>query len=150
MYLAWSNNPKFSYFNYIYMKSKALSIWSRLSSLWPLLYGTSCCFINIDFNRYGLVPRLSPIQIDLILTTGTVKKSSLRLYKREQKYVIAGMFSTDSYNTVGGIDTRIPVDIYFPSCPPKTGTKLCKKKIYEDRIKSQQKNHYQSQVSCWT
>ena len=41
-----------------------LSNWSRLSSLWPLLYGTSCCFIEFasligsrfDFDRYGLVP----------------------------------------------------------------------------------------------
>ena len=39
-----------------------LSNWSRLSSLWPLLYGTSCCFIEFasligsrfDFDRYGL------------------------------------------------------------------------------------------------
>ncbi|MFS7978925.1 putative NADH:ubiquinone reductase (H(+)-translocating) [Helianthus anomalus] len=43
-----------------------LSNWSKLSSLWPLLYGTSCCFIEFasligsrfDFDRYGLVPRL--------------------------------------------------------------------------------------------
>lgn len=43
---------------------KDLSNWSRLSSLWPLLYGTSCCFIEFasligsrfDFDRYGLVP----------------------------------------------------------------------------------------------
>ncbi|KAM3238438.1 hypothetical protein P3L10_013469 [Capsicum annuum] len=42
-----------------------LSNWSRLSSLWPLLYGTSCCFIEFasliglrfEFNRYGLVRR---------------------------------------------------------------------------------------------
>ena len=48
-----------------------LSNWSRLSSLWPLLYGTSCCFIEFasligsrfDFDRYGLVPRSSPRQI---------------------------------------------------------------------------------------
>jgi NAD(P)H-quinone oxidoreductase subunit K len=44
--------------------SNDLSNWSRLSSLWPLLYGTSCCFIEFasligsrfDFDRYGLVP----------------------------------------------------------------------------------------------
>jgi NAD(P)H-quinone oxidoreductase subunit K len=46
--------------------------WIRLSSLWPLLYGTSCCFIEFasligsrfDFDRYGLVPRSSPRQAD--------------------------------------------------------------------------------------
>ena len=42
--------------------------WARLSSLWPLLYGTACCFIEFaaligsrfDFDRFGLVPRSSP------------------------------------------------------------------------------------------
>ena len=65
-----------------------LSNWSRLSSLWPLLYGTSCCFIEFasligsrfDFDRYGLVPRSSPRQADLILTAGTVTdRKSTRL-----------------------------------------------------------------------
>nr|YP_010015698.1 NADH-plastoquinone oxidoreductase subunit K [Rhipsalis baccifera]QOI72682.1 NADH-plastoquinone oxidoreductase subunit K [Rhipsalis baccifera] len=54
--------------------SNDLSNWSRLSSLWPLLYGTSCCFIEFasligsrfNFDRYGLVPRSSPRQADLI------------------------------------------------------------------------------------
>ncbi|KAG5570951.1 hypothetical protein H5410_060717 [Solanum commersonii] len=57
-----------------------LSNWSRLSSLWPLLYGISCCLIEFasligsrfDFDHYGLVPRSSPRQSDLILTTGTL------------------------------------------------------------------------------
>ncbi|XP_025670737.1 NAD(P)H-quinone oxidoreductase subunit K, chloroplastic-like [Arachis hypogaea] len=104
--------------------------WSRLSSLWPLLYGTSCCFIEFasligsrfDFDRYGLVPRSSPRQADLILTAGTVTMkmapSLVRLYEQmpEPKYVIAmgactitgGMFSTDSYSTVRGVDKLIP------------------------------------------
>ena len=42
--------------------------WARLSSLWPLLFGTACCFIEFaaligsrfDFDRFGLVPRSSP------------------------------------------------------------------------------------------
>nr|YP_010518225.1 NADH-plastoquinone oxidoreductase subunit K [Dryopteris deparioides]UXN84590.1 NADH-plastoquinone oxidoreductase subunit K [Dryopteris deparioides] len=117
------------------------SNWSRLSSLWPLLYGTSCCFIEFasligsrfDFDRYGLVPRSSPRQADLVVTAGTVTMkmapSLVRLYEQmpDPKYVIAmgactitgGMFSTDSYSTVRGVDKSIPVDIYLPGCPPK-------------------------------
>ncbi|XP_059076422.1 NAD(P)H-quinone oxidoreductase subunit K, chloroplastic-like [Cryptomeria japonica] len=117
-----------------------LSNWARLSSLWPLLYGTSCCFIEFasligsrfDFDRYGLVPRSSPRQADLLITAGTVTMkmapSLLRLYEQmpEPKYVIAmgactitgGMFSTDSYSTVRGVDKLIPVDIYLSGCPP--------------------------------
>nr|YP_010617565.1 NADH dehydrogenase subunit K [Aspidistra cavicola]WAW81907.1 NADH dehydrogenase subunit K [Aspidistra cavicola] len=148
-----------------------LSNWSRLSSLWPLLYGTSCCFIEFasligsrfDFDRYGLVPRSSPRQADLILTAGTVTMkmapSLVRLYEQmpEPKYVIAmgactitgGMFSTDSYSTVRGVDKLIPVDVYLPGCPPKPEavidaiTKLRKKisrEILEDRTLFQQEN----------
>nr|QFS20165.1 NADH dehydrogenase subunit K [Hedyotis ovata] len=148
-----------------------LSNWSRLSSLWPLLYGTSCCFIEFasllgsrfDFDRYGLVPRSSPRQADLILTAGTVTMkmapSLVRLYEQmpEPKYVIAmgactitgGMFSTDSYSTVRGVDKLIPVDVYLPGCPPNPEavieaiTKLRKKisrEISEDRIRSQRVN----------
>lgn len=144
-----------------------LSNWSRLSSLWPLLYGTSCCFIEFasligsrfDFDRYGLVPRSSPRQADLILTAGTVTMkmapSLVRLYEQmpEPKYVIAmgactitgGMFSTDSYSTVRGVDKLIPVDVYLPGCPPKPEsildaiTKLRKKisrEIHEDQMSS--------------
>ena len=150
-----------------------LSNWSRLSSLWPLLYGTSCCFIEFasligsrfDFDRYGLVPRSSPRQADLILTAGTVTMkmapSLVRLYEQmpEPKYVIAmgactitgGMFSTDSYSTVRGVDKLIPVDVYLPGCPPKPEavidalTKLRKKisrEIVEDRTLSQNKNRF--------
>ncbi|HEY9736205.1 MAG TPA: photosynthetic/respiratory NAD(P)H-quinone oxidoreductase subunit K, partial [Trichocoleus sp.] len=92
--------------------------WTRLSSLFPMLYGTACCFIEFaaligsrfDFDRFGLLPRSSPRQADLIITAGTITMKMapalVRLYEQmpDPKYVIAmgactitgGMFSSDS------------------------------------------------------
>ena len=104
--------------NIILTSLEDLHNWARLSSLWPLLYGTACCFIEFaaligsrfDFDRFGLVPRSSPRQADLLIVAGTVTMKMapalVRLYEQmpEPKYVIAmgactitgGMFSADS------------------------------------------------------
>jgi NAD(P)H-quinone oxidoreductase subunit K len=118
-----------------------LYTWARLSSLWPLLYGTACCFIEFaamigsrfDFDRFGLIPRASPRQADLIILAGTLNmkmsQPTLRVYEQmpEPKYVIAmgacmitgGMFSADSPTAIRGADKILPVDVYIPGCPPR-------------------------------
>ncbi len=149
--------------------------WARLSSLWPLLFGTACCFIEVaamigsrfDFDRFGLVPRSSPRQADLIITAGTITMKMapalVRLYEQmpEPKYVIAmgactitgGMFSVDSPTAVRGVDKLIPVDVYLPGCPPRPEAIMdaiikLRKKIgndsLQDRGKLRQTHRYYS------
>ncbi|MCI5224301.1 MAG: NADH-quinone oxidoreductase subunit B, partial [Candidatus Electrothrix sp. AR4] len=119
-----------------------LVAWARANSLWPLVYGTSCCAIEMmctgasrhDWARFGVeVARASPRQADLIILAGTVVEKMgenlITLYEQmaAPKYVIAmgscaisgGPFYYDSYSVVKGADRLIPVDIYIPGCPPR-------------------------------
>lgn len=139
--------------------------WARMSSVYPLMFGTACCFIEFsamigsrfDLERFGIFPRMSPRQADLMITAGTITMkyapALVRLYEQmpEPKYVIAmgactitgGMYSTDSPSAVRGVDKLIPVDVYLPGCPPRPEAILdaiikLRKKIGNDSLQERE------------
>jgi len=126
---------------FVVTKLNDLLNWSRLSSVWPLQFGIACCAIEMmasyastyDLERFGVFPRASARQADVIIIAGTVTfKMAERiklLYEQmpEPKYVISmgscsncgGPYWQHGYHVVKGVDRVIPVDVYVQGCPPR-------------------------------
>ena len=134
--------------------------WARASSLWPMQFGLACCAIEMmatyasrfDLDRFGVIPRATPRQSDVMIVAGTLcTKMAPRLktlYDQmpEPKYVLAmggcaidgGPFQA-SPTVVKGVEKVVPVDVYVPGCPPRPealmhGFLTLQQKVRQERL----------------
>ena len=113
--------------------------WARTGSLHWMTFGLACCAVEMmhtsmpryDKERFGIAPRASPRQSDVMIVAGTLTNKMAPALRKvydqmpEPRYVISmgscangGGYYHYSYSVVRGCDRIVPVDIYVPGCPP--------------------------------
>ena len=116
-----------------------LVTWARTGSLWPMTFGLACCAVEMihaymsryDLDRFGIIPRASPRQSDVMIVAGTLTNKMAPALRKvydqmpEPRWVISmgscangGGYYHYSYSVVRGCDRIVPVVIYVPGCPP--------------------------------
>ncbi|HMO75076.1 MAG TPA: NADH-quinone oxidoreductase subunit B family protein [Sphingopyxis sp.] len=149
MPVAPGTNPDQSFFDdlnaevgdkgFLVTSTEDLFNWARTGSLWWMTFGLACCAVEMihvnmpryDMERFGVAPRASPRQSDVMIVAGTLCNKMAPALRRvydqmsNPKYVISmgscangGGYYHYSYSVVRGCDRIVPVDIYVPGCPP--------------------------------
>jgi NADH-quinone oxidoreductase subunit B len=111
--------------------------WARTGS-W-MTFGLACCAVEMmqasmpryDIERFGMAPRGSPRQSDLMIVAGTLTNKMAPALRKvydqmpNPRYVLSmgscangGGYYHYSYSVVRGCDRIVPVDAYVPGCPP--------------------------------
>lgn len=124
---------------YVLTSVDSLFDWARTGSLWPMTFGLACCAVEMihaymsryDLDRFGIIPRPSPRQSDVMIVAGTLTNKMAPALRRvydqmpEPRWVVSmgscangGGYYHYSYSVVRGCDRIVPVDIYIPGCPP--------------------------------
>ncbi|TIP33559.1 MAG: NADH-quinone oxidoreductase subunit B, partial [Mesorhizobium sp.] len=140
---------------FLVTSTEALITWARSGSLMFMTFGLACCAVEMihtsmpryDSERFGVAPRASPRQSDIMIVAGTLTNKMAPALRKvydqmpEPRYVISmgscangGGYYHYSYSVVRGCDRIVPVDIYVPGCPPSAeallyGILLLQKKI---------------------
>ncbi len=124
---------------FLLTSADSLFDWARTGSLWPMTFGLACCAVEMihaymsryDMDRFGMIPRPSPRQSDVMIVAGTLTNKMAPALRRvydqmpEPRWVVSmgscangGGYYHYSYSVVRGCDRIVPVDIYIPGCPP--------------------------------
>jgi len=124
---------------FLVTSADALINWARTGSLMWMTFGLACCAVEMmqasmpryDLERFGVAPRASPRQSDVMIVAGTLTNKMAPALRKvydqmpEPRYVISmgscangGGYYHYSYAVVRGCDRIVPVDIYVPGCPP--------------------------------
>jgi NADH-quinone oxidoreductase subunit B len=141
---------------FLVTSTQDLITWARTGSLMWMQFGLACCAVEglmqvsgprYDLERFGVAPRASPRQSDVLIVAGTLTNKMAPALRKvydqmpEPRYVISmgscangGGYYHYSYSVVRGCDRVVPVDIYVPGCPPTAeallyGVLLLQKKI---------------------
>lgn len=124
---------------FLVTKAEDLIQWARTGSLWWMSFGLACCAVEMmhtnmpryDLERFGVAPRASPRQSDVMIVAGTLTNKMAPALRKvydqmaEPRWVISmgscangGGYYHYSYSVVRGCDRVVPVDVYVPGCPP--------------------------------
>jgi ech hydrogenase subunit C len=89
----------------------------------------ACLTPMYDVERFGIINTGNPKHADIFLVTGSVNEQNRAVLRQiyeqipEPKVVVAcgicactGGIFRECYNTLGGVDKAIPVDVYAPGC----------------------------------
>jgi NADH-quinone oxidoreductase subunit B len=125
--------------NLVFTTLDNLLNWSRASSLWPMTFGLACCAIEMmatgasryDWDRFGMIPRATPRQADLMIVAGTVTlkmaTSIKRLYEQMAEQVCVSMGSCANnrgpywkygYHVLNGSEQHNPCVYMCPAARP--------------------------------